>query len=419
MLRSIVGYLLIASSLHAVDLKETAHHWKTSLANTVLPFWHDTTLDRTHGGYVLAFDAILGPLPPSEKQLVGSTRLIWTFAHAHQAGLSNSSRNYLDAASHGLEFLRQHFKDSENGGYYFTCHPDGTPRNTNKIIYGQAFVIYALIEYARASGDQSAVDEAMEMYRLIQAKALDTKNGGWNEHFSREWIPLSLGDSSGIVEVVGLKSANTHLHLMEAFTELYLETGDEMVRKSLVESLEINQRHFYPIRPGDSAFHRNPDWSEVTEPRSQGLSYGHNVEFAWLMIRAEQALKRPPSWGQFHAHIKHALRWGTDHQLGGVYALGNRNQPANDTRKIWWVQSEMLAALADGLGNRPRDVQYQDALIKLVGFIERHQTDPNTGIWLDTVTAEGHPISTGIAHSWKANYHDVRAILKFTNAFAP
>lgn len=86
------------------------------------------------------------------------------------------------------------------------------------------------------------------------------------------------------MEVGGLKSANTHLHLMEALTELYEASHDAAVKKSLAEALKINAEYFYPKDAGKSCFHRQPDWKVVTDPKSAGLSYGHNVEFAWLMI---------------------------------------------------------------------------------------------------------------------------------------
>jgi len=215
-----------------------------------------------------------------------------------------------------------------------------------------------------------------------------------------------------IVEVGGYKSANTHLHLMEAFAELYQVTRDPAVRRSLTESLDLNQKYFYPKNAGESCFHRQLNWQPVTDPSSAGLSYGHNVEFAWLMIRAESVLARYPSWGHFYAHLDHALKYGYDHRRGGLYSRGVNDQPANDTDKVWWVQSELLAALSDALKHRENDA-YSKALDSLLAFIVKYQADPADGVWYDTVTADGRPKSRAKAHNWKANYHDVRALVKF------
>jgi mannobiose 2-epimerase len=203
---------------------------------------------------------------------------------------------------------------------------------------------------------------------------------------------------------------------MEALAELADVRPDAPVRKSLVEALKLNQKWFYPKQAGKAAFHRQPDWKPVTDPKSAGLSYGHNVEFAWLMIRAEEVLDRRPSWAHFDAIMEHALRYGTDHDRGGLYNRGVDDQPATDTDKVWWSQSEFVAALTDGLKHR-ENPEYREALVKVVGFLRRHVINHADGIWLDTVTTDGAPKSAAKAHNWKANYHDVRAIVKFIEAF--
>jgi len=228
--------------------------------------------------------------------------------------------------------------------------------------------------------------------------------------------------------VAGYKSANTHLHLMEALTELHAVTRDPAVKESLLEALELNRKYFYPADPSRAAFHFQPDWSPVTDPRSAGLSYGHNIEFAWLMIHAEESLGLAPSWDHFFKHLDHTLLHGTDHQRGGIYERGAGNNPADDTDKVWWVQAEGLAALTDALCRSPlRDLAgeagskarapYLLALQQLLAFTDTHLRDPKTGVWIDTVTADGTPKGHGLAHSWKANYHDLRAFLKFIEAF--
>ena len=222
---------------------------------------------------------------------------------------------------------------------------------------------------------------------------------------------------AAVVEIAGYKSANTHLHLMEAFTELFQATGKRAVRKSLEEALEINVKYFYPPDPAGSCFHRQLDWSPVNNPASAGLSYGHNVEFAWLMVRAQQVLKVQVAWPHFYAHLDHALKHGYDHARGGLYSLGVANQPAHNTDKVWWVQAEMLAALVESLQHKANGA-HASALDSLLEFIARHQADLKDGIWFSTVTAEGEPKERGKAHNWKANYHDVRALVKFVEAFA-
>jgi mannobiose 2-epimerase len=287
-----------------------------------------------------------------------------------------------------------------------------------KILYGESFVIYALVEYHRASGDPAPLQQAMELYGILQKRAHDNRHRGWLEHFTRDWQTILDPKSNIEVEVAGYKSANAHLHWMEALAELFEATKDPSVKASLAEALELNATYFYPKDAGRSAFHRKPDWSDVTDPKSAGLSYGHNVEFAWLMIRAEQVLQRTPSWAHFEAHLDHALKFGSDEKLGGLYNRGAGDQPASQTDKVWWVQAEWLAALSDALHHKAR-ADYEKALRQTLEFLDRYQADPEDGIWRDTVMAGGESKSPAKAHSWKANYHDVRAIVKFIEVFAP
>jgi len=397
--------------LHAKDLAARAQQSKDQLVRKIMPYWHDTAVDRKRGGFILADDPGRKQAA-TEKQLVSQSRMIWGFSHAHLKGLGDGKRDYLADARQGYEFLIRNFLDRDHGGYFWTTDLEGKPLNTRKIVYGESFVIYGLVEYFRASRDDSALRHALELYQVLQKHAHDSEHGGWIEHFQRDWTPILKPGPEAIVEVGGYKSANTHLHLMEAFAELYQVSRDPAVRRSLSEALELNQKYFYPKNAGESCFHRKLDWQPVTDASSAGLSYGHNVEFAWLMIRAENVLARNPSWGHFYAHLDHALKYGYDHERGGLYSRGTGDQPATDKDKIWWVQSEMLAALSDALKNRP-DEAYSKALDSLLTFIEKYQADPADGIWYDTVTAEGKPKSRAKAHNWKANYHDVRALVKF------
>ncbi len=409
--------LLASAPAPASPLLYHAKEFRVQLAAKVLPYWFDTAIDRTNGGYVLA-DDLNGRGVATEKQLVSQARMVWGFSHAHRKGFSTLERDYLQAAQGGYRFLLDHFLDREHGGYFWKTDLAGKVTDDRKILYGESFVIYAFVEYYRASHDADALRRAMDLYQTIQQHAHDAKNTGWNEHFQRDWTPLPLRAPNAEVEIAGLKSANTHLHLMEALTELYAASHDRAVRKSLQEAVHINATYFYPLDPGQSSFHREPDWAPVTDPASAGLSYGHNVEFAWLLIRAEKTLGQRRSWRHCYADLDHALKYGYDHERGGLYSRGFDDQPATNTDKVWWVQAEMMAALTDALRHK-KNPAYAEALDKLIHFLEAYQINPADGIWLDTVTADGRPKATGKAHNWKANYHDVRAMVKFIEAFDP
>jgi mannose/cellobiose epimerase-like protein (N-acyl-D-glucosamine 2-epimerase family) len=409
----------LALFAQAKDRQDYARDFRRQLIEQVLPYWYETGVDRVHGGYVLADDAARKVEPAREKQLVSQCRMLWGFSHAHLKHLEDGQRDYLAAARQGYNFLIQHFLDNQHGGYFWKTGLAGNVIDSRKYLYGEAFVIYSFVEYYRASGDRQALDHALNLYKTVQAKLYDRRKGGWFEHAERDFTLILGPQSRDIeVEVAGRKSANAHLHWMEALTELYDASHDSAVKKSLKEALRLNAKYFYPLEPGKSCFHRMPDWKRVPNDPNPELSYGHNVEFAWLMIRAQQVLKQPQMWTHFDRIMDHALRYGYDHVNGGLYHQGLDNKPATDTDKIWWVQAEMLAALTDGLKHQ-YDIGYSLSLDKLLVWLEKYMIRPADGIWIASTDVQGNPKDTSKAHNWKANYHDVRAMVKFMDAFTP
>lgn len=389
---------------------------KSNILNHILPWWYKNTIDTNHGGFILEPPKNIEGNKRIEKQIVTQARMVWGFSHAHRKGFSSTKYNYLDVAKKGYEFINNHFYDNKFGGYYWTVDSKGKPLDTRKIIYGQAFVIYAFVEFSRATGDTEPLSRALQLYQTLQKRAYDSKNGGWYEHFTYDWQLITNKSPNGDVEVPGLKSANTHLHIMEALAELYDATKNQDVKNSLIEALNINKTWFYPSTPGKSCFHKQPNWSDVTDPASSGLSYGHNIEFAWLMIRAETVLGQKPSWNHFYAIIDHSLKYGFDNQFGGFYNRGYDDKPATDTTKIWWVQAEGIAALTDAIIHKPEQ-NYISALNKTLNWISKYQEDNSDHVWFDTVSADGSKqTNNSKSHNWKANYHDLRALVKFIDA---
>ena len=156
-----------------MDFSTPAREMKAQLAEKILPYWYDTAQDTRRGGYLLADDAVKGRGTPAEKQIVTQSRMVWAFSLAQIEGYSDTNRNYLQAAAQGYHFLLDHFLDRQNGGYFWTTDLDGKPVNDCKLLYGQAFTIYAFVEYYRASGDKEALAHALDLYHTIQTHMHD------------------------------------------------------------------------------------------------------------------------------------------------------------------------------------------------------------------------------------------------------
>ena len=424
---------------------EIAKELAVYLRDKFMPYWYDTTVDTVNGGYLLAdsFYPFRGTGIPwrfrlrmllsaysekgnakaEEKQLVSQCRLLLVFSLIHRLGYSGGGRNYLQAAEAGYRFIIESMHDRQYGGFYWSTDLEGKVLNPARSLYGQAFAIYALVEYHRASGLSGPLDQAFALYQKVQEKFHDDINSGWIEHGDQAFRPLNASSSQSLQGIgsmhgpIASKSSNAHLHWMEALTELYDVTGDASVRTSLTETLHVNKTFFFPANPSESCDYRAVDWSEVGNNHHDGISYGHIIEFAYLMIQAQKVLRVAPDWNHFDSILTYALEHGFDHKRGGFYSRGFDGQPASDKTKIWWVQAEGIAALTEAI-DHTSNACYERALDLLLNWIFKYQILSDDGIWIARTTEKGRPTDLTKAGSWKAAYHEVRAITKFIHAFS-
>jgi mannobiose 2-epimerase len=408
-------------------IREHAARTRRRLPATILPYWLAASADDA-GGFLLPDDVLRGPVrsvgravvkgwreqPRGDKPVVTQARLVWVFARAHRAGFDPDGV-YLAAAAQGRAFLLDHFLDAEGGGYRWKTDRRGAALNDVKLFYAQAFVVYAFVELARASGTRAPLDDALELFRTAQRELHDDRYGGWREQAALDWSPLPDRDPRVEIEFADRKSANGTVHWLEAMSELAADTGDGAVRSSLAEALDVLKAHLFPPDPNDMREPCLADWTP--DPASDHrASYGHSVEFAWLMLRAQDVLGVEADWPRFHAYLDHVLRFGYDDRHGGAWSWGPPGLPANRRHKLWWVQCELIVALCVALEHRP-DERYAAVLAQTLDFVERYMTDPRDGILLDAVEEDGRRRWPRKSGDWKAGYHDVRAALKLAETF--
>jgi mannobiose 2-epimerase len=419
-----------------MQFRDAAAILDSMLRRKIVPYWLRTAPDVRYGGYRLD-DRYLPPAaivaraldgfrrlrsargPGCSKQLVSQSRMLFAFSLAHRRGLDDSRGDCLAAAELGYRFLVGSMLDARYGGFVWLTDRLGRVVDARKVLYGQAFAIYGLVEYHRASGSRAPLELAHTVYQTVQSRLHDDRHGGWielaDERF--ELLPAGVAVTPPLAGHAGLKSGNAHLHWMEALTALYEVTLDPDVAASAAEALELNRTHFYPCDPIRCCHYRTPEWGFVTDTRYRGVSYGHNIEFAWLMVHTQRVLGAPAAWDHFEALLTHALQWGFDHARGGFFATGPADGPACGTQKVWWVQAEGLVALSEAVRLRTRP-DYRQALEQLLDWIIDVQSLPADGIWLHTVDAKGRPVDRTKASQWKAAYHDMRAMMHFIERFA-
>lgn len=395
------------------------------LVNELLPFWANRMIDKTHGGYITHFDRDGNDTGEDEKSLIAQTRCLYTVSSAHRDGYGRG--DLAPMALHGFNFLTGRMWDPEYGGFYWMADRKGGIKNDRKIIYGHSFAIYSLSEYTLATGDPRGVEYAGKVFDLLQKYCADTMYGGYREMFLRNWSLCGPGSQGG-----DRKTLDVHMHLMEAFTTLYEATGEEVHRRKLLEIIELLiGRILHPkYKTGIPQFYRDwtiaPQikfdviwgWDRFSEEGQKGNAtdntcFGHNAEFAWLLVHALEILKEDPAGYSdlLRTIFDHTAGNGVDLDFGGIYVEGPHAGGVYDREKEFWQQAEVLTAFLDAvlLFNQEK---YWDAYKNVHRFVFDKVINKEVGEWFPLLTRRGEPIWTHMGHSWKINYHTVRAMIQ-------
>ncbi len=383
-----------------------------NLKENIVPFWIGKTLDTKNGGYVLNHD-MKGNLLQREatKMIVTQARQVWLFSRLVRAGYGG--KEYLEAADLGYRFLRDRMWDVKNGGFYWEVDVTGEKHlNPRKHLYGQAFALYGLSEYYLAGQKKEALDLAVRLFNLLEAKSHDNTYGGYIEYFNEDWTTPPPDENSPMGLEPNLKLMNTHLHLLEAMTTFYRASKLPLARERLLELIGIETDTVVRKGLGACTDQYDRNWKPRLEGERSRVSYGHDIENVWLLVDACNAagVSCYPHLDLFRSLWAYALKYGFDEEKGGIFNWGPFNQPASNRDKSWWAQAEVLVSSLR-MYLLTRDQLYLTIFERTYNFIERYFVDSQGGEWFENVRPNGQP-SGGKAHAWKAGYHNGRSMIE-------
>jgi mannobiose 2-epimerase len=336
-------------------------------------------------------------------------RQLWFFSMLAQNGIETEKAQA--AAKTGFEFLENHMRDRQHGGYFSKVTDAGEPKDTRKHVYLNAFALYGLVAYYRAAHDERALESAKKLFHTLEEKAHDREHGGYVEFFYRDWRPITDPQEPAYVGAIGTKTYNTHLHVLEALAELYRVWPNPLVRERLNEAILINVqtvRHPHHFCNIDGW---RPNWKLIETPANLRASYGHDVECAWLVLDAARAAGMSPDLvrGWAEGLCGYSLEHGYDRDHGGFFYTGPLGHAADDTKKEWWVQAEALASMLEmyRLTHKPA---YHDVFRQTLDFVEKNQIAKDGGWWA-TRKADGSPLVETRSSPWQGAYHSGRSMI--------
>ena len=405
------------------------------LENNILPFWMDKMIDQEHGGFYGRIDGSGVLHPEAEKGAILNARILWSFSAAYRV-LGN--QEYLDAATRAKDYIIEHFIDKEYGGVYWSLDYKGEPLDTKKQFYAIGFAIYGLTEYARATGDREALEYALDLYDCIEEHAFDREHNGYIEACTREWGEIADMRLSEL-DANYPKSQNTHLHIIEPYTNLlrclkelraqescnYVPVLGSVLPVGVTVPVELLARVEGSVRNLIEIFTDyilNPEthhldlFFEMDWTRGAGRleSYGHDIECSWLMHEAALVLGDQKVLDKVEKIIVQVAKASEK----GLRPDGSMIHEANlDTGHVdddlhWWVQAENVVGWYD-------IYQYygdEDALKKAVRcwqYIKENLVDTINGEWFWSRHPDG-TLNTvdDKAGFWKCPYHNSRMCLE-------
>ncbi|REE82095.1 mannobiose 2-epimerase [Lutibacter oceani] len=389
-------------------MHKLAKEVSVSLANelqNILNYWSENTVDEINGGFVGERDHYNNLVPNASKGIILNSRILWSFSAASNH-LKTDKYNALCERSYN--YLKTNFNDEKFGGVYWELDVKGNPINTRKQVYAQAFMIYALSEYYILSNNKEALNWAVELYELVEKYAKDNIFRGYIEAFNEDWSPIAdmrLSDK----DANEAKTMNTHLHVLEAYTNLYKVYKNEGLKNNLTELINLFLTKFL-----NSNNNLNLFFDEQWNLKSSVVSFGHDIETAWLLIEAAKVLENKTLITETErvavliADV--FIQTGIDTD-GGVMNDYEPKTGKLDGDKHWWPQAEALVGLRYAY-NITKDEKYLSISTKILNFIQTKIIDKTNGEWFWRVDKKGKLYTSDYKIGmWKAPYHTSRACI--------
>lgn len=373
---------------------------RAELTDHIIPFWHGLRDDQ-NGGFIGQVDVDLTRHPEAVKGCILNSRILWFFSETY---MSLKDPMLLSDADHAYAMLLR-MTDEQNGGVYWALNADGTVADGTKHTYNQAFAIYALSAYYRATGKEEALRRAEALFDVIETHCCDA--GGYLEAFTADWRPESNEKLSENGVMAG-RTMNTLLHVLEGYTGLYEASRSPRVRERLYFIFDIFKNHVYNPEKRRQEVFFDHEYHTLIDLHS----FGHDIETSWLADHTLDVLGDE----RLTAEIRPMLQAMAEHTLQAAFTdHGFANESERgvvDTKRVWWVQAEALLGFLNAW-QRTGEERYRQAMLTQWRCIRDVLVDHRDGSeWYWYIREDGTPGDLPIVEPWKCPYHNGRMALE-------
>jgi cellobiose epimerase len=382
--------------------------YKKELRNELsglLNFWRQNAIDKEFGGFYGKLDNSNKVFPDAPKGSVLNSRILWTFSAAYNL---TGHMDYLDTAERAFRYIIDHFIDKKSGGVYWTVDYKGEPYDTKKQIYALSFAIYGLSEFYQCGKNQQAKELAIELYDLVIEHSYDTINGGYIEALSRHWkeindLRLSKKDANE------KKSMNTHLHVLEGFANLYRIWPNKVLNEKIGELIHIFLDHIIDKKSNHLVLFFDEEWNV----KSNIISYGHDIEAAWLIQECAEITGNTELMQRVKTQsvkLANAAAEGMDED-GGLWYEYDVDTDHLIKEKHSWPQAEAMIGFFN-TWQITGDESYFKRSLASWQFVQDHILDKVNGEWFWGVTGNYSLMAEDKVGMWKCPYHNGRACIE-------
>lgn len=384
---------------------KTLHSEIESELNSILNYWSKNAIDEKNGGFIGQIDFEDTKHEDAEKGAVLHARILWTFSAAYP---KTKNQKHLEIAERAFQYISGNFYDKKHGGIFWSLNSDGTPKDTKNQIYAIAFVIYGLSEFYQITQNKEALSLAVNLYNKIEEYSYDKENKGYLEAFNQDWSPigdLRLSEKDANEK----KTMNTHLHIVEAYANLYKVWKNKELKTTIAQLLQTIETHF--INP--ETWHLKLFFDENWIEKPDVISYGHDIEAAWLLLWCAEVIGDESlikNYKKYAVEMARVTTEGLDTD-GGLWYEFDPEKNEMIAEKHWWPQAELWIGMVNAW-QLTGDETYFKIFEDNWNFVKKHILDPKNGEWIWGINADYSKIEKDKAGFWKCPYHNSRACLE-------